>query len=82
MQQERENRNKEENNSSVNPQRSGEETPGLQQTSNTEDGQQHNEEWKRGISAGSHEKKNAGNPSEPEGTSSIPLDKNDTIGNP
>jgi len=82
MQQEQEKSNMEEKNRSANPQRSGEETPGLQDAAGEQDNEQHNEEWKRGISTGRHEKKNAGNHSEPEGTSSIPLDKNDTIGNP
>ena len=82
MQQEQEKKNTEDKSRSANPQRSGEETPGLQETSGEQDTEQHNEEWKRGISTGRHEKNNAGNPSEPEGTSSIPLDKNDTIGNP
>jgi len=81
--QQNDNRNQaEESNQSANPQRSGEQTPGTQETSTERGGEQHNEEWKRGISAGSHEKENAGNPSDPEGTSSIPLSKNDTMGNP
>jgi hypothetical protein len=76
------NRNESEEKASSNPQRSGEQTPGIQETSGEPNSQQQNDEWKKGISTGSHEKRNTGNPSEPEGTSSIPLDKNDTIGNP
>jgi hypothetical protein len=81
MQQQPDNRNESEKASS-NPQRSGQQTPGIQETSGEQDNQQQNEEWRRGISTGSHEKKNTGNLSEPEGTSSIPLDNNGTIGNP
>ena len=52
----------------------------------SEEHEQSKEEWQRGISAGKHEKMNADNSgsSNPErsGSSSIPLDKEDTIGNP